>query len=213
MDETLTIDEIFARAPVIPVVTIADPAAAVPLARALLEGGLPVIEVTLRTPAALEALSRIAQELPDALPGAGTICDPEQYRQARTAGARFAVSPGLTPALFEAGRTGEVPLLPGVATASEIMAAREAGYRLLKFFPAEPAGGAAALKAFAGPFPDVRFCPTGGITLASAPGYLALSNVLCVGGSWMVPKAAIESGDWDEITRLACTAAALTGKQ
>jgi len=205
----MTIDQILTRAPVIPVVTIADPATAVPLARALLEGGLPVIEVTLRTPAALEGLERIARDLPDALPGAGTICDPEQYRQAREAGARFAVSPGLTPALLEAARTGGLPLLPGVATASEMMAARTAGYRILKFFPAAPSGGVAALKAFAGPFPDLRFCPTGGITPESAADYLALANVLCVGGSWMLPKAALDDGDWGEIMRLARTAAAL----
>lgn len=206
----MELENILRRSPVIPVVTIADPVTAVPLARALLDGGLPVIEITLRTPAALEALSRIARELPEALPGAGTICDPEQYRQAREAGAHFAVSPGATPELLSAGRDeGGPPLLPGVATASEMMTAAAAGYRVLKFFPAEPSGGVAALKAFAGPFPDLRFCPTGGITPDSAVDYLALANVLCIGGSWMLPKAAVARGDWGEITRLARAAAAL----
>lgn len=205
----MTIDDILTRAPVIPVVTIEDAAAAVPLARALIAGGLPVIEITLRTPAALEAIGRIARELPEAVVGAGTLCNAADLARAGDAGAEFAVSPGVTPALLEAGAAGGPPLLPGIATASELMAAREAGYRRLKFFPAEPAGGIGTLKAFAGPFPEIRFCPTGGVTADNAAAYLALETVLCVGGSWMVPPAAVAAGDWDDIGRLARRAAGL----
>ena len=205
----MRIEDILSAAPVMPVVTIDDPAAAAPLARALVAGGLRAIEITLRTPAALEAVRIIASEVPEALPGVGTVLNPAQLPAAAKAGARFAVSPGATPALLAAGRPGPIPYLPAVATASELMAALEAGYSVCKFFPAATAGGVAALKALAGPFAQARFNPTGGIDARSAPDYLALSNVLCVGGSWITPADAIASGDFARIEALARTAAAL----
>jgi 2-dehydro-3-deoxyphosphogluconate aldolase/(4S)-4-hydroxy-2-oxoglutarate aldolase len=199
--------DIMRSVPVIPVLTIDSVEDAVPLARALATGGLTVLEVTLRTPAGLEAIARIAAGVPDALVGAGTVTRAEEFTAIRGAGARFAVSPGYTAALDAAA--GEMPWLPGVATASEIMAAGATGRQALKFFPAEVSGGIAALKAFAGPFGDVVFCPTGGIGHANAADYLALPNVACVGGSWVAPAQAVADKDWRRIEMLAAEAAAL----
>lgn len=208
MTAATALDEILAAAPVIPVIVIDDAEAAVPLARALLRGGLRVLEVTLRTPAALDALRRIAA-LPDAIAGAGTVLSAAQYDDAIGAGARFIVSPGLTDALAAAASRSRVPLLPGTATASDVMRAREAGFNRLKLFPAETVGGVATLKAFGSVFADVRFCPTGGITAETAAGYLALKNVACVGGSWLTPADAIAARDWTRIEQLAARARAL----
>ncbi|BDH04054.1 bifunctional 4-hydroxy-2-oxoglutarate aldolase/2-dehydro-3-deoxy-phosphogluconate aldolase [Streptomyces seoulensis] len=196
-------------APVLPVVVLSDAADAVPLARALVAGGLPAIEVTLRTPAALDGIRAIAEEVPEAVVGAGTVITPEQVTRCVTAGARFLVSPGWTETLLAAMRGSGVPFLPGVSTASEVVALLERGVREMKFFPAQAAGGAAYLKSLAGPLPDARFCPTGGIVEASAPEYLALPNVGCVGGSWMVPADAVAAGDWARIEELARGAAGL----
>lgn len=195
--------------PVIPVLTIAETTDAVALARALAEGGLTVLEITLRTATALQAIRDIAAAVPDAVIGAGTIRSPEDADAAIAAGAHFLVSPGITPRMMEAAQRWRVPFLPGVATASEAMALADFGYRFLKFFPAEQSGGVDALKAWAPPLYDIRFCPTGGINAANAPNYLALSNVVCVGGSWVAPTASIADRDWDGITRLAQAAAAL----
>lgn len=197
--------------PVIPVLKVADAKAAVPLARALARGGLRLIEITLRTDAALEAIRRVGAEVAEAVAGAGTVLSPAQYEAAAAAGARFTVSPGLTPALAAAAEASEVPFLPGAATASEAMLAREQGFRFLKFFPAEQAGGAAYLKALAAPIPDLRFCPTGGIGAANAPDYLALPTVACVGGSWVAPEALVAAGEWDRIESLARRAASPRG--
>lgn len=196
-------------APVVPVVVLHDAADAVPLARALVAGGLPAIEVTLRTPAALESIRAMAAEVPGAVVGAGTVISPEQVQDTVDAGARFLVSPGWTDALLEAMKASGVPFLPGVSTTSEVVALLERGVREMKFFPAEAAGGTAYLKALSAPLPQARFCPTGGISLASAPSYLALPNVGCVGGSWMVPGDAVAAKDWDRVARLAAEAAAL----
>lgn len=196
-------------APVVPVVVIHDADAAVPLARALVAGGLPVIEITLRTPCALDAIGRIAAEVPEVAVGAGTVRTAADVAAAVSAGARFLVTPGTTPLLAEALATAEVPCLPGVATASEVMALAERGITEMKFFPAQAAGGVPYLKALAGPLPDVRFCPTGGITPQIAPDYLALPNVGCVGGSWITPPEVIAAGDFDTIEKLAAQAAAL----
>jgi 2-dehydro-3-deoxyphosphogluconate aldolase / (4S)-4-hydroxy-2-oxoglutarate aldolase len=208
----MDIRQIVSTAPVIPVITLRQAASAVPLARALVAGGLPVIEMTLRTPVALEAIRAIAAAVPDAIVGAGTVTEPAGFAAAAAAGARFAVSPGFTPALSVAAKQAGLPFLPGVMTSSEIIAALGAGHELLKFFPAEPAGGIAALKALAGPFPQVTFCPTGGIHAELARAYLALPNVIAVGGSWVTPQAAIDAGDWAEITRLARAASALRSR-
>ena len=197
-----------ALAPVIPVLVIEDLAHALPLAQALVAGGLPVLEVTLRTDCALEAIAIMA-EVEGAVPGAGTVLTGAQMEAARDAGARFAVSPGATPAVLDAARLNDMPLMPGAQTCSEVMALLEQGYEVQKFFPAEAIGGVAALKSIAGPLPQVSFCPTGGINALRAPDYLALSNVVCVGGSWVAPRAAIEAGDWQAITELARAAAAL----
>jgi 2-dehydro-3-deoxyphosphogluconate aldolase/(4S)-4-hydroxy-2-oxoglutarate aldolase len=205
----MTLEQILTSAPVMPVVTIDDAAKAVPLARALVAGGIRAIEVTLRTAAALEALRAIAAEVPEAIPGAGTVLNAAQLQAAAKAGARFAVSPGATPTLLAAMRPGPIPFLPGIATASELMACLEAGISICKFFPAADAGGVPALKSLAGPFPQARFCPTGGIDAATAPAYLALPNVLCVGGSWLVPRDAIATGDFGRIEQLAREASAL----
>lgn len=202
-------EELLDLAPVIPVVVLDDEDAAVPLARALVAGGLPAIEVTLRTPAALAAIARIAAEVPDAVIGAGTVVRPEDAERAAAAGARFLVSPGCTARLQAAMAATGLPFLPGVATASEALALLETGVTAMKFFPAEAAGGVAALKALGGPLPRVRFCPTGGIGPDTAPTYLALPNVGCVGGSWLTPADAIRSGDWARIRELASEAAAL----
>lgn len=195
--------------PVVPVVVIHDLAHAVPVARALVEGGLPVIELTLRTPAALEAIRAIASEVPEILVGAGTVVSAPQVKQAQDAGAQFLVSPGTTPELLSAMADSGLPFLPGTATVSEAMAVLEAGFTEMKFFPAEASGGAAYLGSIASPLPAARFCPTGGITAASAPSYLALPNVGCVGGSWLTPPDALAAGDWARVARLAAEAAAL----
>ena len=202
-------EDLFALAPVMPVVVLESAEDAVPLARALVAGGLAGIEVTLRTPAALEAIARIAQEVPEAVIGAGTVVTTEQAEAAAKAGARFLVSPGCTPDLARAMTDTGLPSLPGVATVSEAMTLLEQGMTALKFFPAEASGGARFLKSLGGPLPQVRFCPTGGITVHSAPDYLALPNVGCVGGSWLSPAALVSEGRWDEITLLAREAAAL----
>jgi len=196
-------------APVVPVVVIDDPETAVPLARALVAGGLPVIEVTLRTAAALDAITRIAAEVPEAVIGAGTIRTPADVAASVAAGAKFLVSPGTTPGLVDAMEVSGVPFLPGVATASEVMALADRGVTEMKFFPAEAAGGLPYLKALGGPLPQVKFCPTGGIRLATAPDYLALPNVGCVGGTWLTPADALADGDYSRIEKLAAEAAAL----
>ena len=203
-----TIRAILASSPVVPVLTIDDPMSAVPLARALLAGGIPVLEVTLRTPAALAAVERIRAEVEGALVGVGTVTSAADLERARAAGARFAVSPGFTPALGHAAAASGLPLLPGVATASELLLARAAGYDALKFFPAEVAGGIAALRAFRPVFPDVVFCPTGGVTPDNMAAYLAQANVVAVGGSWLAPAAWVAAGDWAAITAAATRAVA-----
>ncbi|MFI6960892.1 bifunctional 4-hydroxy-2-oxoglutarate aldolase/2-dehydro-3-deoxy-phosphogluconate aldolase [Streptomyces sp. NPDC050255] len=198
-------------APVMPVVVLEDAADAVPLARALVAGGLPAIEVTLRTAAALDAIRAIAAEVPDAVVGAGTVISAQNVTGTVAAGARFLVSPGWTDALLDAMKASGVPFLPGVSTTSEVVALLERGVTDMKFFPAEAAGGTSYLKALSAPLPQARFCPTGGISLASAPSYLALPNVGCVGGSWMVPGDAVAARDWSRVERLAAEAAALRG--
>lgn len=195
--------------PVIPVIAIDNIEHAVPLAQALVAGGIRVLEITLRTAHGLPAIRAIAEQVPQAIVGVGTLTQPQEFTAARDAGAVFGVSPGLTPALIDAARTSGLPLLPGVMTPSEIMAAREAGFRQLKLFPAVPAGGIGMLSAIAGPLPDLMFCPTGGISLESAPQFLACKNVACVGGSWLTPKALVQAGDWEGITALARAASAL----
>jgi 2-dehydro-3-deoxyphosphogluconate aldolase/(4S)-4-hydroxy-2-oxoglutarate aldolase len=205
---TMTLLDIMHSASVIPVIAIDDPEHAVPLARALVAGGIRVLEVTLRTPHGLGAIRAMAQ-VEGAIVGVGTLTQGEEFTAARDAGAVFGVSPGLTPALVDAARKSGLPLLPGVMTPSEVMAAREAGFRQLKLFPAVPAGGVGMLNALAGPLPDVTFCPTGGISIDTAPQFLACKNVACVGGSWLTPKDAIAAGDWARITALAQAAAAL----
>ncbi|WP_037669269.1 bifunctional 4-hydroxy-2-oxoglutarate aldolase/2-dehydro-3-deoxy-phosphogluconate aldolase [Streptomyces griseus] len=197
-------------APVVPVVVVRDVADAVPLARALVAGGLPAIEVTLRTPVALDAIRAIAGEVPEAVVGAGTVITPAQVDASVAAGARFLVSPGWTDVLLEAMRGSGVPYLPGVSTTSEVVALLERGVREMKFFPAQAAGGTAYLKCLSGPLPQARFCPTGGITPALAPDYLALPNVGCVGGSWMLPADAVAAKDWGRVEALARDAAALS---
>ena len=195
--------------PVIPVLKIEDAAAAVPLARTLARGGLRAVEVTLRTPAALEAIRRVAAEVEEAVVGAGTLLDAGQLEAAQAAGPRFIVSPGLTREVLAAAAGSAVPLLPGAITPGEIMAAREAGLDFLKFFPAEQAGGAAFLKALASPFSGIRFCPTGGVGPENAADYLGLPNVACVGGSWVAPDGLVKASRWDEIGKLAREAAGL----
>nr|BFD85151.1 bifunctional 4-hydroxy-2-oxoglutarate aldolase/2-dehydro-3-deoxy-phosphogluconate aldolase [Streptomyces sp. Xyl84] len=197
-------------APVLPVVVLDDPADAVPLARALVAGGLPAIEVTLRTPAALDGIRAMAAEVPDAVVGAGTVVTPAQVTRCADAGARFLVSPGWTDTLLSAMAASGLPYLPGVSTASEVVALLERGVREMKFFPAQAAGGTAYLKSLAGPLPGARFCPTGGIGPGTAPDYLALPNVGCVGGSWMVPADALADRDWARVERLAREAARLS---
>jgi len=189
--------------PVIPVLVIDHLADAVPLAKALVAGGIRVLEVTLRTRVALEAIRAIAREVGDAIPGVGTITRAADFAASTAAGARFGVSPGLTPALIDAAQASGLPFIPGVLTPSEVIAARAAGFTELKLFPAQQAGGIGMLNAMIGPFPDVTFCPTGGLTGASAADYLALPNVGCVGGSWLTPKDAIRARDWQRITALA----------
>lgn len=202
------VDAILARAPVLPVITITSAGDAVPLARALLAGGLPVLEVTLRSAAALDAIRRIAADVPEIVVGAGTVLDDGDLDAAGAAGARFAISPGATESLYAAAADAAIPFIPAVSTASELMRGLEHGHHRFKFFPAEASGGVAALQALAGPFATVRFCPTGGIDAQSAPAYLALPNVVTVGGSWMAPRDAVAARDWPRITELAqrCTA-------
>lgn len=202
----MTLAEILARSPVIPVVTLDDPALAAPLGRAIAAGGLKVVEVTLRTPRALEAVAILAREAPELITGAGTVLDAGMRLAAAEAGAAFAVSPGLIP---DEPAEGAIPLLPGVATATELMAGLALGFDHFKLFPAHVAGGPDALKALSGPFPQARFCPTGGVTPESAGAYLALPNVACVGGSWIVPADALAQRDWARITALSREAAAL----
>lgn len=207
----MPIGEVVSAAPVIPVIVLEDVAHAVPLARALLAGGLTVLEVTLRSEAALPSIRAIAREVPQAIVGAGTVLSPDDLAAARDAGAHFAVSPGSTAALLEAGRSCGMPWLPGAMTPSEVAAAFAAGYDTLKFFPAAQAGGVEMLKALAGPFPRVKFCPTGGVSLANASEFLALPNVCCVGGSWITPAVSVRASDWAAITRLARQAHRLRG--
>jgi len=195
-------------ATVIPVIAVDDPEHAVPLARALVAGGIRVLEVTLRTQHGLSAI-RAMTAVEGAVVGVGTLTQPEEFAAARDAGAVFGVSPGLTPSLVDAAKKSGLPLLPGVMTPSEVLAAREAGFRQLKLFPAVPAGGVGMLNAISGPLPDVTFCPTGGISMDNAAQFLACKNVACIGGSWLTPKDAIAAGDWDRITELARAAAAL----
>lgn len=195
------------RVRVVPVLTIATPEQGVGIARALVAGGLPMIEVTLRTAAALEAMRQIRAEVPDARVGAGTVLTPELARDAILAGAQFIVAPGMTPRLVAAAETWPVPFLPGAVTASEAMALSDLGYRVLKFFPAESSGGLAALKALASPLQGIAFCPTGGIDELNVASYLALPNVVAVGGSWVAPAKLVETRDWDAITTLARAAA------
>ena len=207
--KTETLLPVMAGQPVIPVIRIERAADAVPLARALAKGGLPAIEITLRTPAALDAIRAAADEVPEAVVGAGTVLDARNYEAAVRAGARFIVSPGASGRLLDAAEASAVPLLPGAVTASEIMAAIERGYSLLKFFPAEQAGGAAYLKSLSSPLAGMKFCPTGGITTANARDYLKLPNVVCVGGSWVAPDDLMAQGRWQEIEALARTASQL----
>lgn len=201
--------EVMRTGPVIPVIAIEELAHAVPLAKALVAGGVRVLEVTLRTAVGLDSIRAIAREVPDAIIGVGTLTRPEEFAKALDAGARFGVSPGLTPSMIEAAHQTGLPLLPGVMTPSDVIAARMAGFQQLKLFPAQQAGGIGMLKAMGGPFPDVMFCPTGGVSVENAPDFLALPNVACVGGSWLVPKAALTAGDWGKITVLAKEASAL----
>ena len=205
----MDIGEILARAPVIPVLTVAKLEHAVPLARALAAGGLVVLEVTLRTPCALAAIEAMRAAVPDAIVGVGTLTRPEDLAEAERAGAQFGVSPGFAPELAAAARAVRYPLLPGIMTPSELMAARLAGFTALKLFPAQQAGGVGMLKALGAPFPDVVFCPTGGITAVTAPDYLSLPNVPCVGGSWIAPSDRIDAADWPTIQSLAQAAAKL----
>lgn len=200
---TLSPAEVFAAGPVVPVLVINDVEKAVPLAKALMAGGIKVLEVTLRTPVALDVIKRIATEVPEALIGAGTVTNAQQLKDVVEAGAKFAISPGMTAELLQAGKECEVPLIPGISSTSDLMKAKDAGYTHMKFFPAEASGGVKAIKSISGPFPDVTFCPTGGISLANYKDYLTLKNVACVGGSWVSPDEAINNGDWEQITKLA----------
>jgi 2-dehydro-3-deoxyphosphogluconate aldolase/(4S)-4-hydroxy-2-oxoglutarate aldolase len=206
----LNIRDIMQMTPVIPVITIKDAAHAVPLARALLAGGLRVLEVTLRTPAALACIEAIRKQVPEAVVGVGTLTRPADFAGADRVGAQFGVSPGLTPELAAAARGARFPLLPGVMTPTEVIAARNAGFKALKLFPADIAGGPRMLQALGALFPDMEFCPTGGISKANAAEYLSLPNVVCIGGSWITPAALMEAGDWSGIETLARAAANLT---
>jgi 2-dehydro-3-deoxyphosphogluconate aldolase/(4S)-4-hydroxy-2-oxoglutarate aldolase len=205
----VNIREIVGLAPVIPVLTINELEHAVPLARALAAGGLKVLEITMRTPVALAAIEAMRKAVPDAVVGVGTLTRAMDFAAADRAGAQFGVTPGLTPELASAARGARFPLLPGVMTPTELIAARNAGFSVLKLFPADQAGGIGMLKALGAPFPDVLFCPTGGISRESAPDFLALPNVVCVGGSWVAPRAMLEAGDWAGIEALARDAASL----
>ena len=195
--------EVFSQGPVVPVLVIERVEDAIPIAKALMAGGIKVLEVTLRTKAAIDVIAAIAKNVPDAYIGAGTVTNREQLKAVTDAGAKFAISPGLTADLLAAGKEGSIPLIPGVSNISDLMKANDAGYDHLKFFPAEAAGGVKALKSIGGPFPNTVFCPTGGIGIANYKEYLALPNVRCVGGSWLAPSEAIENGDWQVLTDLA----------
>ena len=209
-DASAAAREICRLAPIVPVLVVHDAAHARPLAEALVAGGLPALEVTLRTPAALEAIAEMAQ-VAGGVVGAGTLLTPQDVARAKAAGARFGVSPGATDALLDACEAEDLPCLPGAATASEAMRLLERGYDMLKFFPAEASGGAPALKSLAGPLPQIGFCPTGGVGPGNARSYLSLPNVVCAGGSWVAPDAMVREGDWAGITALAAEAAKLTG--
>lgn len=198
--------DLFKLSPVVPVMVIERLEDAVPMAEALLAAGVPILEVTLRTPVAIQAIERLREKLPRAVVGAGTVTTPKELNAVKTAGAQFAISPGITTNLLRAGAHGDVPLIPGVATISELMTAKELGYTHLKFFPAEAAGGCAMLKSIAGPFPDITFCPTGGIHQGNFQDYLDLPNVACVGGSWILPKPAIDAHNWQAVTESATLA-------
>ncbi len=203
MTSQLTPRDVMTSTPVVPVIVVDNVEQAINLGKALVAGGVPVLEVTLRTDAALAAISALREQVPEAIVGAGTVCTRAQYVQAVEAGSQFIISPGMTPDLLAVGKEYDVPYLPAVATISDILLGIEYGYDHFKFFPAEINGGVKALKAFAGPLADISFCPTGGVSPANYKEYLALPNVLCVGGSWIVPKDLIEAGKWDEITELA----------
>jgi 2-dehydro-3-deoxyphosphogluconate aldolase/(4S)-4-hydroxy-2-oxoglutarate aldolase len=205
----MTLLEIMRTSPVIPVIAIDNINHAVPLAKALVAGGIRVLEVTLRTEHGLPAIRAMVEQVPQAIIGVGTLTRGEEFAAARDAGAVFGVSPGLTPALIAAAKSSGLPLLPGVMTPSEVMMAREAGFRQLKLFPAVPAGGVGMLNAIAGPLPDVTFCPTGGVSQENAAQFLACNNVACVGGSWLTPKDAMQAADWARITELATAASGL----
>jgi 2-dehydro-3-deoxyphosphogluconate aldolase/(4S)-4-hydroxy-2-oxoglutarate aldolase len=189
-------------APLIPVISINHPDDALPLCRALVDGGVRVLEITLRTPYGLKAIEQVREAIPEAWVGAGTVTSIDQFRQVESAGAQFVITPGVTEAILEFGVTSEASLLPGISTISELMIGHNLGYREFKFFPAEVSGGIPALKAFAGPFPDVTFCPTGGIRRNTAKDYLALENVAAVGGTWLTPGDLVASGDWDQISEI-----------
>ena len=204
--------EILSQGPVVPVMVIHKLEQAVPLAKALMEGGIRVLEITLRTPVAMEAIRVISQDVPGAIVGAGTVTRPEELTAVAEAGAAFAISPGLTVELLQAANQGTIPLIPGISTVSELMTGMALGYTHFKFFPAEAAGGVKMLKAIAGPFPQITFCPTGGITPDNYLDYLALGNVACVGGSWIAPQGAMDQGDWARITALTREAVARSGR-
>ncbi len=193
---------VFQHGAVIPVMVIKNIRHAIPLAKALLEGGIKTLEITLRSEVALEAIAQLRESFPEALIGAGTVTTPRQLEYCIKAGAAFALSPGATPSLLEAGQAADIPFIPAVSSASDIMLGMEYGYQCFKFFPAEASGGVLALKAFSGPFPDVRFCPTGGLHQNNFTSYLSLDNVLCIGGSWMLPEPLIRQENWEEITNL-----------
>ena len=199
----ISAEQVLSTGPVMPVIVVKQPEHAVPMAKALVAGGIRVLEVTLRTPVAMDALRAIIREVPEAIVGAGTVINTQQLKEVTDAGAQFVISPGLTESLLRAATEGPVPLIPGVSTVSELMMGMDHGLREFKFFPAEASGGVKALSALAGPFPQVRFCPTGGISPANYRDYLALKSVLCIGGSWLVPDEALQQGDWERITQLA----------
>ena len=199
----ISAEQVLSTGPVVPVIVVKQPEHAVPMAKALVAGGIRVLEVTLRTPVAMDALRAIIREVPEAIVGAGTVINTQQLKEVTDAGAQFVISPGLTESLLRAAIEGPVPLIPGVSTVSELMMGMDHGLREFKFFPAEASGGVKALSALAGPFPQVRFCPTGGISPANYRDYLALKSVLCIGGSWLVPDEALQQGDWERITQLA----------
>jgi len=199
----ISAEQVLSTGPVVPVIVVNQPEHAVPMAKALVAGGIRVLEVTLRTPVAMDALRAIIREVPEAIVGAGTVINTQQLKEVTDAGAQFVISPGLTESLLRAATEGPVPLIPGISTVSELMMGMHHGLREFKFFPAEANGGVRALSALAGPFPQVRFCPTGGISPANYRDYLALKSVLCIGGSWLVPDDALQQGDWARITQLA----------